>query len=272
MRNILELTVVAMTATVLTVGGLSAQGVPSAPALRMVIQSHPNAGQKCLDIQDAQFIAGIRLQTFDCNNQSDQTFEYDQGMQRLVIGHLCVEAFGGGDAGDGVGLGACNGAPNQHWRVGAIGDYYQIVGVNNLCLEIRSGAIDNGAPLDIQNCQPGSAGQLWALIQAPNLQAACTHVAVRFFADLCGNCTKPPFDIELLRTTNHAWVTQYVDGNGHPGGSKWRSLSESSSELLFFDQSRDLYARIDLFGRKTYLRKGNTGDWIPVSNIIRSDC
>jgi hypothetical protein len=272
MRNIFELTVVAMTATVLTINGLSAQGVPSPQVLRMVIQSHPNAGQKCLDIPDAQFITGMRLQTFDCNNQSDQTFEYDQGMQRLVIGHLCVESFGRGDVADGVGLGACNGAPNQRWRMGAIGNYYQIVGVNNRCLEIRPGAIGNGAPLDIQNCQPGSAGQLWALIEAPNPQAACTHVAIRFFTDLCGNCTKPPFDIEVLRTTNGAWVTQYVDGNGHPGTSNWRSLIENGSELVFYDQSRDLYARIDLFGRKTYLRKGNVVEWTPVSNIIRSDC
>ena len=272
MRNIFELTVVAMAATVLTLGGLSAQGVPPAQVLRMVIQSHPNAGQKCLDIPGAQFIAGMRLQTFDCTNQSDETFEYDEGMQRLVVGHLCVESFGRGDAGDGVGLGACNGAPNQHWRMGAIGDYYQIVGVNNRCLEIRPGAIGNGAPLDIQNCQPGNAGQLWALIQAPNLRTACTHVAVRFFADLCGNCTKPPFDIELLRTKNDAWVTQYVDGNGNPGASNWSSLSESNLELVLYDKSRELYARIDLFGRKTYLRKGTTGEWTPVSNIIRSDC
>jgi hypothetical protein len=272
MRNILELTVVAMIATVLTIGGLSTQGVPSAQVLRMVIQSHPNAGQKCLDIPGAQFIAGMRLQTFDCNNQSDQIFEYDQGMQRLVIGHLCVESLGRGDAADGIGLGVCNGAPNQHWRMGAIGEYYQIVGVNDRCLEIRSGAVGNGAPLAIQNCQPGSASQLWALIQAPNSQAVCAHVAVRFFADLCGNCTKPPFDIELLRTKNDAWVTQYVDGNGNPGASNWRSVLESSSELLLFDKSRDMYARIDLFDRKTYLRKGNTWDWTPVSNIIRSDC
>jgi hypothetical protein len=153
----------------------------------------------------------------------------------------------------------------------AIGDHYQIVGVNNLCLETKD-AINSRATLHIQNCQPGSVGQLWALIQAPNLQTACTHVAVRLFADLCGNCTKPPYDVEVLRTTNQGWTTQYVDGNGHPGSSKWRSILESSSELVFHDQSRDMYARIDLFGRKTYLRKGNTGDWTPVSNIIRSDC
>lgn len=272
MRNVFELAVVALTATVVTIGGLSAQGVASAQVLRMVIQSHPNAGQNCLDVPGAQFIAGMRLQTFGCNNQSDQIFEYDEGMQRLVIGHLCVEAFGRGEAADGIGLGACNGAPNQHWRMGAIADYYQIVGVNNRCLEIRSGAIGNGAPLDIGDCHPGNAGQLWALIQAPNSQAACRHVAVRFFADLCDNCTKPPFDIELLRTKNDAWVTQYVDGNGNPGASNWRSVSESNSELVFYDKSRELYARIDLFARKTYLRKGKAADWVPVSNIIRSDC
>lgn len=268
MRNVLDLRVVAIIATVVSLAGLSTQGVAYAQVLRMVIQSHPNAGQKCLDIPAAQFIAGMRLQTSDCNNRSDETFEYDQGMQRLVIGHLCVEPLGGGD---GVGLAACTGAPNQRWAMAAIGDYYQIIGANNRCLGIRPAAIGNGAPLDIQNCQPGSAGQLWALIQAANPQPACTHIAVRFFADLCGNCTKPPFDIELLRT-NRAWVTQYVDGNGNPGTSNWRSLSENGSELVLHDQSRDMYARIDLFGRKTYLRKGTAGDWIPVSDIIRSDC
>ena len=242
MRNIFELTVVAMTATVLTISGLSAQGVPSPQVLRMVIQSHPNAGQKCLDIPDAQFITGMRLQTFDCNNQSDQTFEYDQSMQRLVIGHLCVESFGRGDVANRVGLSACNSAPNQQWRMGAIGNYYQIVGVNNRCLEIRPGAIGNGAPLDIQNCQ-GSVGQLWALIEDAESSGGMQHVAIRFFTDLCGNCTKPPFDIEVLRTTNGAWVTQYVDGNGHPGTSNWRSLIENGSEFVFYDQSRDLYAR-----------------------------
>jgi hypothetical protein len=272
MRNIIELTAVAMIATVLTAGGLSAQGAPSTQLLRMVIQSHPNAGQTCLDVAGAQFISGMRLQTFDCNNQSDQIFEYDQSIGRLVIGHLCVEAAGRGDAADAVGLGACNGAPNQHWRMAATGNYYQIVGVNDRCLEIRPGVGGNGAPLDIEDCLPGAAGQMWALIEAPGPRAACTHVAVRFFADLCGNCTKPPFDIEVLRAANDSWVTQYVDGNGKPGSSSWRSLFEDSSELLFYDQSRDLYARIDLFGRKTYLRKGNTGDWTPVSNIIRSDC
>jgi hypothetical protein len=151
MRNIFELTVVAVTATILSIGGLSAQGAPSAQVLRMVIQSHPNAGQHCLDIAGAQFIAGMRLQTFDCNNQSDEIFEYDQGTQRLVIGHLCVESFGRGDAADGVGLGACNGVPNQQWRMVAIGDYYQIVGVNNRFRQRRAAP---HSELPAQRCGP----------------------------------------------------------------------------------------------------------------------
>lgn len=259
-------------ATAATLGHLAAQGAPP-QVLRMVIQSDASAGQKCLDVPGAQFIAGVRLQTLDCNNQSDETFEYDQSLQRLVIGHLCVEAWGRGDAGDAVGLAACNGAPNQHWSLAASGDHYLILGANNRCLEIKAGVKDNGAPLDAGICQQGNASQLWTLLQPANPQAAaCSHVAIRLFADLCNNCTKPPFEIDARRTSGDAWVTLSVNGNAQPGTGNWRAVSESSSELLLYDQSRDLFSKFDLFGRKGYFRKGNTGDWIPASEIIRSDC
>jgi hypothetical protein len=47
-------------------------------------------------------------------------------------------------------------------------DYYQIVGVNGLCLDIRFGVKENGTPLDITTCAAANVVQkLWALIEAP---------------------------------------------------------------------------------------------------------
>ena len=132
----------------------------------MVIQGHPNTGQKCIDVPFSQFVAGKTLQIYDCNNTNAQTFDYDQTSQRLSIGNLCVQIPG--NAGDAIGLAACNGAMTQRWGMVASGDYYQIVGIDNRCLEVKAGASGNGAQLDTPTCQQGNARQLWALIQAPS--------------------------------------------------------------------------------------------------------
>ena len=49
----------------------------------------------------------------------------------------------------------------------AVKDYYQVVGVNNRCLELRYQIKDDGAPLDIQDCDAGRPYRLWALVEAP---------------------------------------------------------------------------------------------------------
>jgi len=232
--------------------------------LRMIIQSHPDVGQKCLNIAGAQFVAGMRLQTFDCNNQNEEIFGYDQGAQRLIIGHLCVESWGRGDSADAVGLGVCSDAPSQKWRMSASGDYYQIVGMNNRCLEIRTGLKGSGAPLDIANCQAGAAGELWALIEAPTAQPSrCTHFSLH---------NPGGGDIEFMRTASDEWVNHFVtDGKSYT--FTWHLQSESQSELLLYDRSRDRYARVDLSGRKTYARNGSAGGWgAPFSDIFLLDC
>jgi hypothetical protein len=158
MRNVVPFVVLGMALT---------STVAGAATFRMVVQSHPNLGGKCLDIPYQQFVSGIRLQMWDCNNGPAQTFTYDETSQQLTIGKLCVESWGQGHPQDPVGLGSCNGAAKQHWRVVKSGDYYQFVGVNGLCLDIRYVDKDNGAPLQIYMCGPGAFQQLWALIEAP---------------------------------------------------------------------------------------------------------
>jgi hypothetical protein len=142
-----------------------------AATLRMVIQSHPDAGGKCLDVPNRQFVPGMRLQTWDCNNTAGQTFSYDETSQQLTIDNLCVEDRGGGNPQDSVGLGNCNGGANQHWMMVASGDYYRIVGAKDLCVAIA--AAGNGTALNVANCQ-NSQSQLWALVEAP---AAVTNQA-----------------------------------------------------------------------------------------------
>jgi hypothetical protein len=164
---------------------------------RMAIQSHPDLGGKCIDVTNAQFSQGMRLQMWACasivwgqpntevtlgivrkSGRSDirvklgdsatpgplaQVFTYDEASQQIKIGSLCVESWGRGDPQDAVGLGACEGKENQRWKMATRGDFYQITGVNGLCLESRSGAKENGAALDLMNCEANRTQQLWSV-------------------------------------------------------------------------------------------------------------
>ena len=137
-----------------------------AATLQMVVQSHPGAGGKCLDVADARFSPGMRLQTWDCNGTVAQTFSYDETNQQLTIGNLCVESWGRGDPQDTIGLGRCNGQPQQHWKMVASGDYYRILGAKDLCIDIKWADKANGTSLNLQTCQSRD-NQLWALVEAP---------------------------------------------------------------------------------------------------------
>lgn len=148
-----------------------ASNIASAATLRMVIQSHSDVGGKCIDVPYSQFVIGMRLQMWDCNNSPAQIFSYEETSQQLMIGNLCVETWGRGDPQDAVGLGSCNGGVNQQWRMVASKDYYQIVGINSRCLELRYGVKDNGAPLDVMDCDANRAQRLWALLEAPSADA-----------------------------------------------------------------------------------------------------
>jgi ricin-type beta-trefoil lectin protein/PAN domain-containing protein len=140
----------------------------SAPAatLRMVIQLHPDAGGRCMDVPWGEFARGMRVQLWDCNYFGSQVFTYDDQSEQLSIGRTCVEAWGRGDANDAIGLWNCHGRPNQHWKMVQRGDYYQITTPNGLCLDARyGGKAQNGNPLQIAPCG-GGANQLWALTEA----------------------------------------------------------------------------------------------------------
>jgi TPR repeat protein len=106
----------------------------------------------------------------------------------------------------------------------------------------------------------------------PTVPATCTRVAYRQIADLCNNCTAPPWNGELKRTAGDEWTATFVDGNNKPGSTRWRLTSQSASEVVLYDASRDLYARFDLTARKGFLRRGASGNWTNTSEILSSDC
>jgi hypothetical protein len=146
--------------------------VGAAQPLRMVVQSHPSLGGKCIDLANHEILPGMRVQMWDCNNGPAQIFSYDETSQQLTIGKLCVESWGSGHPQDPVGLGSCDNGIKQHWRVVAAGEYYRIIGVGGLCLDISSVDKENGAPLQVSRCGDAAAGtpvaqQLWALLEAP---------------------------------------------------------------------------------------------------------
>src|SRR3974390_1812503 len=85
-----------------------ASGNGGAATLRMVVQSHPSLGGKCIDVFNRQILPGMPVQMWDCNNGLTQTFSYDETSQQLMIGNLCVESRGQGHPQDPVGLGSCD--------------------------------------------------------------------------------------------------------------------------------------------------------------------
>jgi TPR repeat protein len=101
---------------------------------------------------------------------------------------------------------------------------------------------------------------------------ACSKVMFRQFADVCNNCTAPPWNGELNRTSADEWTATFVDGHNRPGSSRWRLMLQTSSEILLYDASRDRYARVDLGARKGSQRSGSTGTWTPMFDILSTDC
>lgn len=151
---------------VLVLGLVAASAYATAQTVNLGIQSPPNAGGKCVEVPNLSVGPGARMAMRDCNNAAAQTFTYDPQTQELKIGQMCVEPLGRGDAQEAVGLGACNGAAKQHWKMVPVSGYYQLVGMNDLCLNGRAAASNSGASVQINSCNKEDAANLWYLFAA----------------------------------------------------------------------------------------------------------
>jgi hypothetical protein len=137
-------------------------GPTFAQEIKTALRVSPQGGGHCIEVPGGAFVAEQRLQMQDCNNSPAQVFSYDQAGARLRIGGLCVDADGG-QPGDLVKLAPCNGGPRQSWKLEPKGEFAKFAGPTNLCLDIRYGSTELGAPLQSWNCGDAEPNQLWRL-------------------------------------------------------------------------------------------------------------
>jgi Ricin-type beta-trefoil lectin domain len=136
------------------VASASAQGYPT------MLQISPKGGGRCIEVPDRDVIQGQGLQMAECNSTAAQIFVYDPAGMHLTIGGLCVDA-NGGKPGDLVKLWPCEAGANQIWKSEQKGNFTKLVGESGLCLDIRYGSTEDGAPVQSWNCGDSEPNQLW---------------------------------------------------------------------------------------------------------------
>jgi hypothetical protein len=132
------------------------------PSPTFFLQISPKGGSRCAEPADREAVRGKNLQMQDCNNSSAQLFTYDQTNMRLMIGGLCIDA-GDGQGGTLVELSSCDSRANQVWKIEQKYGFAELVGINGLCLDIRYGSTNAGAPLQVWECGDAEPNQLWKL-------------------------------------------------------------------------------------------------------------
>jgi hypothetical protein len=147
--------------------GSTALAPPAPQIVQMAIQSSAQNPARCIDVPNAQFTQGARLQMYDCNNSIGQLFSYDLTSQHLMIGDLCVQAAGDAKPGADVVLGPCSGQANLAWKVTLKDASAQFIGVNGLCMD-SGGQAGNGAPLKVWACW-ATIAQSWGFSRVKGL-------------------------------------------------------------------------------------------------------
>jgi endo-1,4-beta-xylanase len=128
-------------------------GPPSGSGQRIVgAQS-----SRCIDVPGGSQNDGTRVQLYDCNGQSNQTWTLSSSRQLTVYGSRCLDVAGSGN-GSAVQIYSCNGQANQQWNVNSNGT---ITGVQSgRCLDVWG--TGNGQQVQIYDCN-GQANQRFSL-------------------------------------------------------------------------------------------------------------
>jgi endo-1,4-beta-xylanase len=112
---------------------------------------------RCIDVPNASHNNGTRVQLWDCNGQSNQTWTYTASKQLTVYGNMCLDAAGSGN-GSGIQIYSCWGGANQQWNLNSNGT---ITGVQSgRCLDVWS--TSNGQQIQLWDCS-GQANQQFRL-------------------------------------------------------------------------------------------------------------
>ena len=134
--------------------------VAFAQSFPTLLQVSPQGGGHCIEVPGGDAVPDRGLQMAECNSGPAQMFIYDPADMHLMIGGLCVDA-NGGKPGDLVKLVRCTAGANQIWKSEPKGNFTKLVGGSGLCLDIRYGSKELGAPLQSWNCGDSEPNQLW---------------------------------------------------------------------------------------------------------------
>ena len=127
-------------------------------------------GGKCLDVQGGSPVDGANIQLFACSGGDSQQWSYHphtQHIKSLDGKCLDVEAASGAD-GSNIQLYTCDGNADQKWvwilpperPEPDFAHHYRIVGVGEKCLDVLDGNTDNGANVQLYDCN-GNDNQSW---------------------------------------------------------------------------------------------------------------
>lgn len=125
------------------------------------------ASGRCLDVAGAGVANGAGLQIWDCLDNAQQHWRYDDGMIRVYGNHnkcLDADAANGGN-GTRVQIWDCTGAANQKWAASANGSL--ISAASGRCLDVNGAGTANGASLQLWDCS-GADWQRWRGLPNPN--------------------------------------------------------------------------------------------------------
>jgi hypothetical protein len=131
-----------------------------AQSYQAALQISPQGGGHCIEVPNRDFVQDQGLQMADCNGSAAQNFNFDPASLHLTIGGLCVDA-NGGKPGDLVKLARCAAGASQVWKSEPKGNFTKLVGGSGLCLDIRYGSKELGAPVQSWNCGDSEPNQLW---------------------------------------------------------------------------------------------------------------
>ncbi|WFE45875.1 non-reducing end alpha-L-arabinofuranosidase family hydrolase [Verrucosispora sp. WMMD1129] len=113
---------------------------------------------RCIDVPNASRDNGTRVQLYDCNKQTNQSWTYTSNKQLRVYGDMCLDAGGSGN-GTAIQIYSCHSGTNQQWNVNSNGT---ISGVQSgRCLDVWS--TSNGAQVQLYDCH-GQSNQQFRLV------------------------------------------------------------------------------------------------------------
>ncbi|MFU8852821.1 RICIN domain-containing protein [Micromonospora sp. SL1-18] len=114
---------------------------------------------RCLDVPGASTTWGTKLQIWDCNGGSNQSWLLTPSKTLVVYGKLCLDIPGNSvTAGTRVETWDCAGSGNQQWNVNSNGTITNVQ--SGLCLDVNGGGTANGTAVIVWYCN-GGANQQW---------------------------------------------------------------------------------------------------------------